>query len=404
MRLPSRSSIVLVCGSLILFLSIGGRQGFGLFLTPITSELGVGRESFAIAIAIQYLVWGAAGPIAGVVADRFGATRTLITGGIVYALGFIAASAAHDTAGLIGSAGFLIGLGLGGASYGVVHGVVGAAFPPERRGMALGVVGAATTIGQFLLLFVTQGLIEHLDWRGALAAHALLVALIVPLAIPLRAKHIPSSEKKGGGIPAIRQAAATPAFWLLCAGFAASGFQVMFTMTHLPAFVGDLGIPPALAVQALAVVSFFSFVGSWLFGYWADKLPKRKLLALIYFSRAVFALAAYFIKFSPNELLVYFAMLGIVWLCTIPVASALTAELFGTRFMASLFSVIFFTHQIGGFFGTWLGGRVYDVTGSYGPMWLLIAMLCGAGSLLALLIRTPVRPAEPQAAEVLSAN
>lgn len=404
MRLLSRPYVVLACGSLILFLSIGGRQGFGLFLPPITSELGVGRESFAIAIAVQYLVWGAAGPIAGVVADRFGAARTLITGGILYALGFLAASAAHDTAGLIGSAGLMIGLGLGGASYGVVHGVVGAAFTPERRGMALGVVGAATTIGQFLLLFVTQGLIEQLDWRGALAAHALLVALIVPLAIPLRTKQTHSSEKKGGGVLAIRQAAATPAFWLLCAGFAASGFQVMFTMTHLPAFVGDLGLPPALAVQALAVVSFFSFVGSWLFGYLADRFPKRKLLATIYFFRAVFALAAYFIKFSPNGLLFNFAMLGIVWLCTIPVASALTAELFGTRFMASLFSVIFFTHQIGGFFGTWLGGRFYDMTGSYGPMWLVTAAMCGAGSLLALLIRPPARLNESAEADAATAN
>lgn len=401
-----RALTTLACGSFILFLSIGARQGFGLFLPQVTTELSFGREAFAFAVAVQYLVWGAFGPVCGVLADRFGPRRTVVVGGVLYAAGFALASQAGGSESFALSAGVLIGLGLGGASFGVVNSAVAKAVDPEQIGTALGVVAAATAFGQFILLFYTQISLDVLGWRGSMLAHSALVAPIAVLALglELKAKTALRTSATGArlttpapegtdylhctsGLHAIRQAAKTRNFWLLCAGFSFSGFQVMFTMTHLPAYVNDLGMDSQMAVNALAVVSFTSFFGSWLAGRLADQFSKYKLLSFIYAARAGFALLAFAFPPSKWSLLVYFAALGFFWMSTIPVASALTAELFGTRYLASIFSTVFFIHQIGGFAGTWLGGLVFDAFANYKPMWVAIVFLCGAGSLLSLAIR-----------------
>lgn len=410
---PVSANWVLACGGLILFLSIGTRQGFGFFLLPVTTELGVGREQFAIAVATQYLAWGACGPIAGVLADTYGTARTLVAEALLYSTGLVAASIAQTAFGFGVSAGLLMGAGLGGASYGVVQSAVARVHAEHRRGTALGIVSAVGAFGQFALLFFTHQCIATLGWRSAMAAHAALVVLIVPLALalqsPLRLKdQIGSTAPANKTHPSYHKllntpdyrtvargmvaAARTRSFWLLCTGFAFSGFQVMFTMTHLPAMLDDLKFERDVAIQALAAISFTSFLGSWLFSSLADHFKLQQLLAFVYALRAVFALAALLMPWTHVGLIAYFALLGFVWMSTIPLASAMAASLFGTRFMASIFSLVFLAHQIGGFFRTWLGGKVYDKTGSYQTTWIMISVMCAAGAVMALAIYQPNHP------------
>jgi predicted MFS family arabinose efflux permease len=378
--------LITLIGGALLFVSVGARQGFGLFLVPLTHDLGFARAAFASAIALQYLVWGVAAPLAGMLADRYSAARVLAAAGACYAAGFACAATIDSVAGFVGAAGVLVGLGLGGASFGVVHAAVAQRVPEARRGSALGTVGAITALGQFVLLFFSEAAIARFGWRGAFAAHALLVAVIVPLAWPLRGGRGAAAQAAASGEPLAR-VLRRPAFWLLAAGFGFSGLQVMFTMTHLPAFVADLKLAPADAVHALAAVSFFSFVGSWAFGRLADRIDPVLLLLGIYVARALLAALATVLHFTPTGLVVYFSVLGVVWMSTIPLAGSITAQRFGTRYMASVFGTVFLAHQLGGFAGTWLGGWVFDRYGSYQPMWALIAALCGAGALLAWPLR-----------------
>lgn len=381
------SLLVTLAGGMVLFVSVGARQGFGLFLVPLTHDLGFGRAAFASAIAVQYLVWGLAGPLAGMLADRCGTARVLVAAGVCYAAGFAFAAAVDGPTGFVAAAGVLIGLGLGGASFGVVHAAVAQAVTPARRGSALGAVGAITALGQFLLLFFTEQTIARFGWRGAFVAHALLAATIVPLAWPLRGGHAPASSTAADDAVPLARVLRDRAFWLLAAGFAFSGLQVMFTMTHLPAFVADLHLAPADAVHALAAVSFFSFVGSWVCGRLADRIDPVRLLIAVYAARSLLAALMLVLRFTPAGLVVYFGVLGCVWMSTIPLAASVTAERYGTRHLAPVFGTVFLAHQLGGFTGTWVGGWLFDRIGSYQPMWALIAALCAAGALLAWPLR-----------------
>ena len=393
-RISRQGWTLIAAGGSVLFLSIGSRQGFGLFFHPISSDLGLTREQFSRGVAVQYLLWGLLGPIAGLLAERYSARATLLIGGLAYAAGYVASSVVHSTNGFIATAGMMIGLGLGGASYGVVNAAAAQAVPSEKRGAALGVVAACTALGQLLFLYFTQFTIDLVGWRDSLRAHGLAVLAIVPLALLFPGKRTtalaaPGEDLRPRGAHAISAALVVPSFWLMGFGFAFSGLQVMFTMTHLPAWVGDLGMSPLTSVQALAAVSLSSFVGSWLFGRLCDGFNPKHLLIVLYVSRAFMAALAGLLDFTPATLVFYFAMLGLVWLGTIPVTSHLTASLFGTRAMASLYGVVFLMHQVGGFAGTWLGGVVFDRTGSYQSMWVLIATLCLFGAVLACFIAQP---------------
>lgn len=387
----SRVRVLLPAG-LLLFVSVGARQGFGLFLLPMAGDLGTTREAIATVIAVQYLVWGLAGPISGLIADRFGARPVLWAGAALYAAGFAWASIATDVPSLVASAGLAIGLGLGGANYGVVHGAVVRRIDIQSRGRALGAVNALTAAGQLLMLFATGALLQVLGWRDALAWHAMLVALIAPLAwwlcrAPAHAHGLSErAETSRGAWPALRAALRLRNFWWLCAGFAVSGAQVMFTMTHLPAMLFDGSASSGLAMWALAAVSLSAFLGSLLFGWAADRYRASRLLALLYAFRALFALAWLGLPFEPAWVIGYFALLGLVWTSTIPVASALTASLFGSRYLASLFGAVFLAHQVGGFMGTWLGGHLFERWHSYTAMSWLLAAGCTIGALLALRI------------------
>jgi MFS family permease len=377
-------AIVLAAGSLILFLSIGARQGFGLFMVPLTETLHIGREPFAFAVAIQYLVWGLAGPIGGMIADRWGAARVIATGGVLYAFGYAASATLSNPALLPWTAGMAIGLGLGGASFGVVHGAVAKAWPEDARGRALGIVGSITALGQLLLLLATFASIETVGWRSAMWLHAGAVFLIVPLSMFLsRGRLNVVASADNGAWPALRLAARDSRFWLLCVGFSASGLQVMFTMTHLPAIYADFGLSSRDAMLSLACLSLSTVGGSALFGRLSDGYSKSRLLAIIYIVRAFSALVFLILPKTPIVLHGYFLVLGLFWMSTIPVASALTAELFGVRYLGTLFSVVFLAHQVGGSLGTWMAGRVFDATGSYASMWTSVAGICAVAALLA---------------------
>jgi len=383
-------AIVLVAGSLILFLSIGARQGFGLFMVPVTETLHIGREPFAFAVAMQYLVWGLAGPVGGMIADRWGAARVIATGGALYAFGYAASAILSNPALLPWTAGVAIGLGLGGASFGVVHGAVARAWPEHTRGRALGAVGSITALGQLLLLLATFASIETLGWRPAMWLHAGAVFLIVPLSLFLaRSRSSVAVAADNGACPALRLAARDNRFWLLCVGFSASGLQVMFTMTHLPAMYADFGLSSREAMLSLACLSLTTVGGSALFGRLCDRYSKSRLLAIIYIVRAISALVFLALPKTPLLLHAYFLVLGLFWMSTIPVASALTAELFGVRYLGTLFSVVFLAHQVGGSFGTWMAGRVFDATGSYVSMWSFVAGICAVAAVLAWRIDRP---------------
>ena len=379
--------LLIAAGGMVLFLSIGARQGFGLYFAPIHADLSLAREEFARAVAVQYLLWGIVGPAAGVLAERYSSRVTLVVGGALYTAGLVAASATQTADGWLLSAGALVGLGLGGASFGVVTAAVVQGTPRERRGAALGAIGALTALGQLLLLLYTELTIQWLGWRGSLLAAAALTVAIVPLSLllpgPSAATRMATGDARQGWA-AISHALRRTSFWLMGLGFAFSGFHVMFTMTHAPAWLGDMGMSSSVAVQALGAISLTSFVGAWIWGRLCDRIRAEKLLVVIYCARAAMAILAAVLPFSPITVTLYFALLGLFWMGTIPITSHLTAQLFGEHAMASVYGTVFLLHQAGGFAGTWLGGLVFDHHGSYRPMWFLIAALCLIGAALAL--------------------
>jgi predicted MFS family arabinose efflux permease len=381
------SAIVLAAAALVLLLAIGTRQGFGLFLQPMCSAMGWGRETFSAAIALQNLIWGLAQPFTGMIADRFGAARVVALGGLCYAVGLVLM--AYSTTGLAldVSAGLLIGLGLSGASFGVVLGVVGRSVPPERRTAALGLVGAGGSIGQFVMLPYGQALISQVGWFNALLALAASAFLIVPLAAAFAGK--PNERHAGRSQPigaALREVAGHRGFWLATGSFLVCGFQTVFIMTHLPAYLVDRGATAVEGMTALAVIGFANIMGSFAFGLLGDRYSKKQLLGWIYAFRAV-AIAAFIASPPlPAATWAFAAVLGLTWLGTVPLTNALVAQIFGVQYLSTLFSIAFLGHQIGGFLGAWLGGYMFDATGSYLGVWVIAI----AASVIAAIMCFPI--------------
>lgn len=389
---------ILLCGGAVIMLSLGIRHGFGIFLRPMTADLQWTRATFAFAIALQNLVWGFSQPFVGVVADRFGAGRVLVAGGLLYALGL--ALMAQSTTGpeLALSAGILVGLGLSG-TYTIVFGVVGRAFPVAKRSIALGILSAMASFGQFAMLPYGQSLISALGWWWALMILAANACLIVPLAIPL------SGSRDAGTAPAtvhqtvsaaLAEARAHRGFWLVTLGFFVCGFQVVFVATHLPAYLLDKGMSVDLGMVALALIGLANIPGSFLAGYLGARYPKKRLLAGIYVARALIITA--FISAPLNEWTVYlFAIaLGLVWLGTVPLTSGIVAQIFGVQYLSMLFGIVYLGHQIGAFLGGWLAGYVFDATGSYQTVWF-IAIALSIGAAMANLLADERAVDRPQA-------
>ncbi|MDF1481295.1 MFS transporter [Extensimonas sp. H3M7-6] len=383
---------VLACGAAIVTLSMGIRHGFGLWLQPITQDLGWTRQSFALAIAIQNLAWGLLGVLAGMLADRFGAFRVLVGGALLYALGLAGMAWARTPALFALSAGVLIGAAQAGTTYAVVYGVLGRQIAPHKRSWAMGVTAAAGSFGQFLMVPVEGGLLLHLGWQQALLALGLLALLIVPLAWGLRepgfqsAAHAPRAQSAG---QALREALAYPSYLLLMAGYFVCGFQVVFIGVHMPSYLKDHGLSPQVGSQALALIGLFNVLGSYAAGVLGQRMPKRFILAAIYLARAVAIGVFLLLPLSPLSVYVFSAVIGLLWLSTVPLTNATVAQIFGVQHLSMLGGLVFFSHQIGSFFGVWLGGYLYDRTGSYDLVWVIAIAL----GVFAGLVNLPVREA-----------
>jgi MFS family permease len=378
--------VILLCGGLILMLALGTRQSFGLFLRPMSLDLGWGREAFSFAIALQNLVWGCAMPFTGAIADRYGAGRVLLAGGLAYGAGLIAMAYSTDPLGFNLAAGLLVGLGLACTGFGVVMAVVARAFPPEKRSVAVGIAGACGSFGQFAMLPGGQALISAYGWLGALLAMGVLAFLMIPLSAALAGRNAAAAESDQSIGAALAEAARHRGFWLLTASFLVCGFQTIFVMTHLPAYLVDRGLTPGQGMTALAVIGLFNILGSYGCGALGGRYSKRLILAWIYAIRAVAIGVFIAAPLTLGGTYVFAAVLGITWLGTVPLTNSLVGQIFGVKYLSTLFSISFLGHQLGAFAGAWAGGAVYDLTGSYQPVWLAAIVM----SVLAAALCVPI--------------
>jgi predicted MFS family arabinose efflux permease len=376
---------VLVSGGLVLAIALGIRHGYGLFLAPMSADLRWGRETFALAIAVQNLMWGATQPFAGMIADKYGTARVVVAGALLYALGLATMAHATTPAMLVLSAGVLIGTGLSGVTFSVVSGVLGRSYPPEKRSMVLGISAAAGSFGQFAMLPLTQLLLSGAGWYVTLLALAAVGLLMVPLAAALvekRVAHAHAVAQSAG--EAMREALGHRGYLLLTIGFFVCGFQVVFVGLHLPAYLADRGMAPHVAVTALALIGLFNIVGTYTTGWLGSRMPKRYILSAIYFGRAVVIALFIIAPLSAFTVYAFAVALGLLWLSTIPPTNSIVAQIFGARYLAMLSGFTFFSHQIGSFLGAWLGGKLYDQTGSYDIVWWIAVALGVVAGLLNL--------------------
>jgi MFS family permease len=376
---PWRSPATIVtCGCLIAILSFGPRASLGFFLTPMSQAHGWGREVFALALALQNLLWGVGQPLAGAIADRFGTVRVMVSGALLYAVG-LAVMAHATTPGLLDlSAGVLLGFGLSGCSFNIVLSAFGKLLPAQWHSLSLGAGTAAGSFGQFLFSPLSVFLIGNYGWQQALMIFSALMLLSIPLSLALgTARPVVKTVRTDTQTAAqsLRQAVAEamehPSYLFLVLGFFTCGFQLAFITVHLPAYLVDRGLSASVGGWTMAAIGLFNIVGSLTAGWLGNRMPKRYILSVIYFARALAVLVFISVPPSATATLIFGASFGLLWLSTVPPTSALVALMFGTRWLAMLFGFAFFSHQVGGFLGVWLGGIVFERTGSYELVWWL---------------------------------
>ncbi len=379
--------LVVAAAGTIVAVAMGLRQVMGLFLTPMTQELKIGREPFSLAMAIANLVWGMAAVPMGAIADRFGAGRTLVVGALATIAGlYLMYRAASGTDLLV--SGVLLGIGIGGTGITALVGAVGRAAPPDKRPQALASLGMAAGIGGFVAFPYTHFFMETLGWSKTLLVVAATIALIIPLAAVLAGKPAQMTGARSQSLgEAFGEAFRHPSFWLLTSGFFVCGFHVAFYGVHLPAFVSDKGLPPWVAVTALTAVGVANIIGTYLAGQSARIAEKRLGLSFIYFMRSFAFLGLLFLPLDAWTIIGISILLGFFWLSTVPLTSALVATFFGPQWMSMLFGFVFLSHQLGSFSGLWLAGVLYDATRSYDMMW----WICIALALVAALLHLPIR-------------
>ena len=402
---PVRLSMrqVLLCAAFILTLSMGIRHGFGLWLQPMTMERGWSRETFALAIAIQNLAWGLFAPLAGMVADRYGAFRVLVVGALFYAGGLVLMGLSTTGLALAGSTGLMIGMAQAGTTYAIVYGVIARQVAPERRSWAMGVAAAAGSFGQFLMVPVENGLIASFGWQEALFILGCLALAIAPAAWWLREPPLAASSAAAGPrqsiAQAVREAFGYRSFQWLMAGYFVCGFQVVFIGVHLPSYLDDQGMSPGVATTALALVGLFNVFGTYAAGTLGQRLAKRHILAAIYLLRSVAISLFLLAPLTPWSVYVFASVMGLLWLSTIPPTNSVVAQIFGVQYMSMLSGFVFFSHQVGSFLGAWLGGRIYGMTGNYDIVWGLAIALGVFAALANLPVReTPIVRSQPQPA------
>ncbi len=389
----SRVEIIIIAGCVISAIGFGIRASFGLFTLPVTEFYGWDRATFGMAMAIQNLVWGMAQPIAGGLADRYGTARVLAAGAIIYAAGLVAMSLPQNAPLFMLSAGVLVGIGIATCSFAIVMAAFSRKVGPERRSWAFGIATSAGSLGQFLFAPLGQAFISAYGWETALVLLAACVLICVPLAAILRTPPAdPNAQPREAEttlplFQALSRALAHRSYVLLTTGFFVCGFQLAFMTTHMPPYLVEGGINPTTASTAIALVGLFNVVGSYMAGVLANRHSKPYILALIYAGRGVATLVFLLLPLTGASSLIYGAVMGLLWLSTVPPTAGLVAVMFGTRYMGMLYGVVFLSHQIGSFFGVWLGGLLYDIFGSYGPVWWMSVALC----FIAALINLPVR-------------
>jgi len=378
--------VILVVGCVILTLSMGVRHTAGLFLQPMTLDNGWSRETFSFAFALQNLIWGLGSPFAGALADRYGAGRTLLVAATFYVLGLVLMSVSPTPLTLDLSAGLLIGIGLSGTTFPVIMGVIGRHTTPEKRSLALGIASAGGSFGQFAVLPIGQMMISTYGWQSALVLLACGVGLIAPLAYAMADGHKPSAGAGQSVVEALREASGERSFHYLFWGYFVCGFQTAFIMLHLPSYLVDAGMSANVGMTAVALIGLFNIFGSFYFGWAGGRSSKKNLLVWIYGLRAVAIFIFMLVPLSTAAAWIFAAVIGILWLGTVPLTNGLIAQIFGLRYMSMLTGVVFLGHQLGSFLGAWLGGRIFDETGSYSLAWSISIGL----SILAAICSWPV--------------
>jgi len=383
---------VLICGAVIVSVAMGIRHGFGLWLQPMTQEMGWGREDFATAIGVQNICWGIFGIFSGMLADRFGAFRVMVVSGLLYALGLWGMAHAVSPAWLTLTAGVMVGAAQAGTTFAIVFGVIGRNIPAEKRSWAMGVVSSAGSFGQFLLVPSSTYLIQHVGWHQALVVLAAGMLVVLPLTLGLRepsfaAGHQPARQQSI--LQALREAFSYRSFQLLMAGYFVCGFQVVFIGVHMPSYLKDQGLEPQVAGTALALIGLFNILGTYAAGTLGQYWPKNLILSGIYTARGLFISAFVLMPVTPTTVYLFAAAMGLLWLSTVPVTNAVIAQIFGVSHLSMLSGFVFMSHQFGSYLGVWLGGWVYDRTGSYDQVWYL----CIGLSVFAALINLPVKEA-----------
>jgi MFS family permease len=401
--------LIVFAGCLIALITFGPRASAGLFQVPMTTEYGWGRDIFGLAIAIQNLLWGVGQPFAGAIADRFGTLRVLCVGALLYAIGLVVMANATTPGVLHLGAGVLIGFGLSGCSFNLVLGAFGKLLPEKWRPMAFGAGTAAGSFGQFLFPPIGNILIESMGWQQALVIFGFSVLLVLPLSLALATRPGSGAATASGPVPVANQSirqALTEAFQhrsyvLLVLGFFTCGFQLAFITAHLPAYLKDAGLSATVGGWTLAVIGLANAVGSLSAGWLSTRMSKRWLLAWIYFGRAVAIAAFILIPVSPLTCIIFGISIGLLWLSTVPPTSSLVMLMFGTKYMAMLYGFAFFSHQVGGFLGVFLGGLLYEAYGNYDLVWWLSVALGVASAVINLPIeeRPVERPVAVQPAE-----
>jgi predicted MFS family arabinose efflux permease len=361
--------LILLAGALCVLMAMGVRASFGLFLKPMSQDLGWGREVFALAMAVQNLMWGAFQPFACAIADKWGSGRVIFVGGLLYAAGLFLMSTVTEPTAFHISAGLLIGAAQAGTGLAVVLAAVSRDLPEDKRSAALGVITAAAAAGQFTVVPVGQVLLNEHAWSVVLVVLSLVSLTMAASAAPLSGKHASTGGVEQSLSAALREAARHRGYWLLTLGFFVCGFHVAFIAVHMPAYLTDLGLPTETGALSLALIGIFNVVGSYLAGVLGGRRRKKHLLSLLYLSRAAAIALFIALPVTMTTVVVFSIAIGVLWLSTVPLTSGLVAQIFGPRYMGTLFAIVFFNHQVGSFLGVWLGGYFYDATGSYDPVW-----------------------------------
>jgi predicted MFS family arabinose efflux permease len=387
-------AVIIISGCLVAMVNFGVRTSFGLFTGPISEAHAWPREIFSFGLALQNLLWGIATPMAGALADRYGAARVLMTGAIFYAVGTLVMAFAEAPWVFHASAGILVGIGVAMSSFGIVMAALGRIVPPEKRSWAFGIATAAGSLGQFIFAPLGGALISAYGWQNALVVLAASTLLILVFAMPLMAQNTPGSKTAAGEADitmrqAIGGAFGNSSYMMLVSGFFVCGFQLAFITVHLPPYLAEHGITKEFAGLAMGAIGLFNVVGSYTAGMIGGRYQKKIPLSLIYILRSISIVAFIMLPITTTTTMIFTATIGFLWLSTVPLTMGLVTVMFGTRYMATLYGFVFLSHQLGSFFGVWLGGRLYDQFGSYDPVWWM-----GVGlGVFAALIHLPIREA-----------